>query len=216
MHKARPREFWKIFKRSTGEKVCKASLNDLFEFYKNLNQNPGDANPQNLHEAGDFFNLADDSPLNSYFSLDEKKKAINSLSNNKSPGVDEISNEIIKHSQDKILPILLGLFNYVLDTGMIPDSWGIGIIIPIHKGKGKRKNPENYRGITLLSCVGKLFTSILNQRLNKYLEVNNLLLKNQAGFLKDHGILDHIFTLKSLVDLFFCKWQEIILYIYRF
>ena len=57
MHKARPREFWKIFKRSTGEKVCKASLNDLFEFYKNLNQNPGDANPQNLHEAGDFFNL---------------------------------------------------------------------------------------------------------------------------------------------------------------
>ena len=67
------------------------------------------------------------------------------------------------------------MFNKVLNTGEIPNKWITGIIIPIYKGKGSELDPSNYRGITLLSCMGKLFTHILNERLTRFVEVNNLL-----------------------------------------
>lgn len=57
-------------------------------------------------------------------------------------------------------------FNLIYDLGIVPEEWLIGIIKPIYKNKGDPTLPENYRPITLLSCVGKLFTSILCERLN--------------------------------------------------
>ena len=71
----------------------------------------------------------------------------------------------------------------------------IGKIIPLYKGKGDIKKAGNYRGITLLSCLGKLFTSMLNRRLTKFLEQNNVLHENQAGFRKGYGTVDHILYL---------------------
>lgn len=50
----------------------------------------------------------------------------------------------------------------ILNSGKRPSKWCEGIILPIYKNKGDVKNPENYRPITLLSCVSKLFTSVLN------------------------------------------------------
>lgn len=49
-------------------------------------------------------------------------------------------------------------------------DWTIGLIKPLYKGKGSLNDVDNYRGITLLSCLGKLFTAILNERIKKYLE----------------------------------------------
>ena len=62
--------------------------------------------------------------------------------------------------------------------------------------------PDNYRGITLLSCLGKLFTSILNNRLTVFLEQNNLLGEEQAGFREHYSTLDHIYTIimSSLIN----------------
>ena len=59
------------------------------------------------------------------------------------------------------------LFNRILDTGKYPTLWSFGLIVPIHK-KDDRSKVENYRGITLLSALGKIFTSILNNRLHEY------------------------------------------------
>ena len=85
-----------------------------------------------------------------------------------------------------MLPIYHKLFNKIFDNGCYPSDWLSGeiipYIIPLYKNKGDDTNPKNYRPITLLSCIGKLFTSILNDRLNKYSEEVNLILKNQAGF----------------------------------
>ena len=52
---------------------------------------------------------------------------------------------------------LVNLFNRILDTGKYPALWSFGLIVPIHK-KDDRSKVENYRGITLLSALGKLFT----------------------------------------------------------
>lgn len=58
--------------------------------------------------------------------------------------------------------------NLVFDSGVVSDNWLQGIVKPIYKGKGDRSQPEKYRPITLLSCLGKRFTSILCDLLNTF------------------------------------------------
>ena len=70
-------------------------------------------------------------------------------------------------------------------------------------------NPENYRPITLLSCLGKLFTAVLNERLNKFLNYNSILLQNQAGFRKHYSTSDHIFVLHSIFELLKLKKKKL-------
>ena len=84
---------------------------------------------------------------------------------NKACGVDEIINEYIKLSVPLMLPVFKNLFNIILDTGHVPNDWTIGIIKPLFKNEGHASSPENYRGITLLSCLGKMFTAVINKRL---------------------------------------------------
>ena len=87
------------------------------------------------------------------------------------------------------------LFNIVFQ-----DAWLVGIIRPIYKNVGI-DNPENYRPITLLSCLGKLFTAILYKRITLLLETNEQLSEAQAGFRKDYSTVDHMFTLYGLIEL---------------
>ena len=76
-----------------------------------------------------------------------------------------------------------------------------GIILPIYKNKGEQSNPQNCRPITLLSCFGKLFTSVLNARLNKFIEQDHILEENPAGFRKGYLTTDHVFVLHSLIEI---------------
>ena len=73
------------------------------------------------------------------------------------------------------------------------------ISIPLHK-KGSTYNVENYRGITLLSIVSKLFSNILNLRLDKWAEDYHVYVEAQAGFRKGVGTIDNIFILHSLIS----------------
>ena len=116
------------------------------------------------------------------------------IKNNKCPADDNILNEYIKHSKEKMIPVYVGLFNLVLDTGIIPDPWLEGIIRPIYKRKGSPQKSENNRPITILSCFSKLFTAILNARLTKILNHNNIIEENQAGFRSGYSTSDHILT----------------------
>ena len=143
-------------------------------------------------------------------SQDEICKCILKLKNSKAPSPsDHILNEYIKSTKDILLPFYTKLFNCVLQTGIIPLSWLEGTIIPIFKNKGSPTEPSNYRPITLLSCMGKLFTSILNQRLNTFLELNNILEENQAGFRKGYSCADHIFTLHALIEIIKKRKQKL-------
>ena len=62
------------------------------------------------------------------------------------------------------------------------EDWCVDVIKPLCKGKGDKADPNNYRGITIVSCMGKLFTCVLNNRLSEYLSVNKLNGPEQAGF----------------------------------
>ena len=108
-----------------------------------------------------------------------------------------------------MLPLFCKLFNVVLDSGFFPDVWSKGIILPLYKNKGDINDPDNYRGITILSCFGKLFTSLLNKRLNSFLENYNILCEEQAGFRKHYSTVDHMFSLKMLIDLYLAKDKKL-------
>ena len=61
-------------------------------------------------------------------------------------------------------------------------------------------NPDNYRGITFLSSFGKLFTSIINDRITKFIEDENILSHAQADVRKGYSTTEQIFNLKCLID----------------
>ena len=90
------------------------------------------------------------------------------------------------------------LFNKIFELGYFPKSWSDGFIVPIYK-KGDKNEPSNYRGITLLSTLGKLFTRILNNRLNEWAENYNVYIEAQAGFRKNMGTVDNIYILNGLI-----------------
>jgi len=80
----------------------------------------------------------------------------------------------------------------------VPDDWVKGLIVPVHKDRDKTV-PDNYRGITLLSVVGKVYTAVLNARITKWSETKNKLADEQAGFRKDRSTIDHLFVLTEVI-----------------
>ena len=125
---------------NTGSKTSnvKASVDDLFSYLKSINEN----NSNETVHFQDFemnFNIdAQKHHLNQPITANEISKAINKLKNHKAPGVYEIVKEHLKHSISLMLPLYVNLFNVVFDTGVIPDSWTVGLIKPIYKQKGGR------------------------------------------------------------------------------
>ena len=107
---------------------------------------------------------------------------------------------ILSH-QEKNATSVCPLFNLILRSGAIPVQWSIGKIKPIYKNSGDRNDPDNYRPISLLSCLGKLFTSLLSDRLSTFLEECEILHQNQAGFRRNYSTTDHIFSLYALTEI---------------
>jgi hypothetical protein len=96
------------------------------------------------------------------------------------------------------------LFNALFDRGIFPSSWSKAIIVPIYK-KGEINNPDNYRGVALTSIISKAYTFILNKRLVKWVEREEKIVEEQAGFRSGYSTADHIFTLYALVQKFLVK-----------
>ena len=88
---------------------------------------------------------------------------------------------MIKSSVSIIGPVLQILFNKVLNSGIFPQLWSVGYISTVFKA-GDVGDPNNYRGITVCSCLGKFFTLIINDRLTKYLDEHNIVHNSQIVF----------------------------------
>lgn len=150
--------------------------------------------PPEIEQTDDPFN-----ELNADISEAEVKEAIRHAKSGKAPGPDGIISEILKASDHGTVVFLTKFFNTLFCKGLFPTEWSKAIIFPLHK-KGDANNPDNYRGISLLSCVSKLYTHILNKRLTQWAEDNNIISEEQAGFRKTYSTVDHIFTLYAVVQ----------------
>ena len=134
---------------------------------------------------------------NKSISFQELKLAINSC-NSKSTGPDKIPFQLFKQLSDQHVNELLGLFNYIFNTG-IPDQWRESIVIPIVKPNKNTSDPNSYRPIALTNCSCKIMEKILNWRLQRHLEKNLLYTPFQSGFRAAHSTLDAITRVESEV-----------------
>ena len=137
--------------------------------------------------------------LDSQFTTDELKKVIFNLKSNKSPGTDGLIAEIFKSSYNILSPLLLRLFNVIFISGSYPKQWSEGLITPIHK-KNDLEDVNNYRGITLINVLSKIYSHLLNNRLLKWASENNKLSDCQFGFQKNKSTVDCIFIFHALIS----------------
>lgn len=208
-----PKEFWEVINKGNSNKresvINKISCEVFAEHFKELNKVNGEDTSTEEGEGSICSEETCNEVLNSLFTEEEIEKCIHKLKHNKACGTDKIINEFIVYTYPKLCKVYVKLFNLVLTSGKIPKDWVVGIIVPIYKNKGSIYNADNYRGITLLSCVGKLFTHVVNDRIKTLLDDNNSLGEEQAGFRQGYSTVDHIFALNFIVNLYLYKGRRL-------
>ena len=162
-----PREYWKLIQGKRGpNSVPNISLETFKKHFENLT-----SGTQTNIEHREEIPVSDANPsLNEPFKDQDILKTIKQLINNKAAGHDQILNDFFKNSPSTFIPIYTRLFNLLLVSGQGPDDWCLSGVMPIYKNKGSANAPNNYRGISSLSCLGKLFTSCINNRLTDFVK----------------------------------------------
>jgi hypothetical protein len=131
--------------------------------------------------------------------LGEVRRAIDQLRRGKAPGVDGVVNEVLKYGGEGMTRALHVLFGCFFERERVPIDWTRGLVVPLYKD-GDKHMADNYRGITLLSVVGKLYTVILNSRLSKWCEKKGVLVDEQAGFRVNRSTVDQIYALREVIQ----------------
>ena len=115
--------------------------------------------------------------------------------NGKAPGPGGINLELLKYGGLKLIKLLTKLYKKTISGEEMPQEIKLGYISSIYK-KGDRRSCENYRGICVMNPIVKTFVRIIKQHVED--EYNNT--EEQCGFTAGRSCIDHIFTLRMLVD----------------
>ena len=130
-------------------------------------------------------------------------EAICDLKPSTSCGVDGLTSRLLKQSGPAIIKPLHYIINLSITSGVFPDSWKTGCITPLFK-EGDASDPNNYRPISILPCLGKVCERIIHTQLYDYFADNNLLTENQSGFRKGHStgtcLIDFLGNIYSNID----------------
>lgn len=129
--------------------------------------------------------------------VEEVKHAIHSLKNNKAVGLDHVVAEALKAGGEALAIRLHSLFKLIWTSNVVPSRWKKAAVIPILK-KGDNRECKNYRGISLLSIVGKVLMKIIQSHLQKHREMTSR--EEQAEFRPRQGCSYQIFTLRRLME----------------
>ena len=139
------------------------SIDDFYNYFQSLQNDLKHVDHTQAEQFCSFYNFNTDNgrfeELDSPITTDEIDKAVHRLKRNKSCGCDFLLNEYFIESLDILSPHLLKIFNAILNSGHFPPEWSKGLIVPVFK-KNDHDDVRNYRGITLVSCMSKLLTSI--------------------------------------------------------
>ena len=126
------------------------------------------------------------------------------LKRGKSAGPDYLIPEFFINSIDIIIPLLNKFFNRIFDHADYPEPWSYSIIVSLLK-KGNANDPNNYRGISLLDVLGKIYTSILTRRVTIYTIIFSKISESQAEFRDGYSTTDQAFILYSLIHKYLSK-----------
>ncbi|CAB4021257.1 Hypothetical predicted protein, partial [Paramuricea clavata] len=208
------KETWKILNNALGKKSDNIEINTLSsDSGEILTESFDIANSLNKHFVGIGPKLASNVPLlgnvatakdymtqvESSFEfqkIDSKDvfKLINKLNLRKASGCDKISNRLLKISGPYIYEALTNLFNLSLTTNKFPTRWKIAKVFPLHKTE-ERDNANNYRPISVLSSIARLFERLVYNQVYAYLSKHRLINTRQSGFRSLHS------TMTALLDM---------------
>ena len=176
--------FYQFFKGMYSEEtISREKVTQLNEQTQSLQQEPMDEEM--------------DQVLNREITDTELTKNIRKLKRRKAAAEDGVLNEFFKCATVDTRSVILKTFNECLSKGIYP--WNTALITPLHK-KGDRSDPNNYRAIAVGSNLGKLFSSILLERLIDFRRRFSPDTDNQLGFVKEAQTNDHVFTLTTCID----------------
>ena len=110
------------------------------------------------------------------------KNVITNLDLSKASGTDCIPVVVLKNCEPELSDILAELFNKCLKESCFPDCWKVSLLVPVFKNVGERSTAKNYRPVSFLSLVSKVFEKLVNNRIVSHLEKCGLLSDFQYGF----------------------------------
>ena len=142
--------------------------------------------------------------FNDPITITEIQHVLQRLKHGKACGSDGIAPEFYKINCKILVDYLCILFNYIFRGGNYPKEWCHSVINPIHK-KGSTSDIHNYRGISLLNIISKIFTSVLHERLRDWADVNCHIPESQAGARRGYSTMDNIFCLQALSQKYISK-----------
>jgi len=207
-------DYWKYWNKISTDTAYSVSTNGIsletFETYFNSIQSPPDNAFANfdmefLNKIEEYLRCYEDSSLIDLTLIDqpitlcEVQESLDRLKLGKAPGVDGICNEFYKYLSSHLSKPLTLVFNYIWKQGIYPDKWSEGIIQPLFK-KGNINDVDNYRKVTLMACMGKIFESIITKRLTLHTEVMEKEDPYQFGFTKECRTCDNVFIIDTLIS----------------
>ncbi|TWW62709.1 hypothetical protein D4764_04G0013560 [Takifugu flavidus] len=181
---------WTIFRASiveAADRCCgrKVDVVDRWKEYFEDLINPTTASSSEETGPGDM-------RPGSHISGAEVAEVVKKLLSGKAPGVDEIHPEFLKALDNVGLSWLTRLCNIAWTSGAVPLDWQTGVVVLLFK-KGDWRVCSNYRGITLLSFPGKVYSGVLERRVQRIVEP--WIQEKQCGFRPGRGTEDQLYTL---------------------
>ena len=168
------------------------TVEEWFEHFKLLLERDSEAEEETVTEESDSY-------FNRPISKEEILIALRKIKRKKAAGPDGIIGELLKNAGGGVIHFFVQFFNALFQKGIFPDKWSEGIVLPLHK-KGDVNNPNNYRGITISDVSSKIFSAVINNRLQEWVEEHNITGEHQAGFKKNYSTIDHMFTLLAFIQ----------------
>ena len=107
------------------------------------------------------------------------------LNDSSSPGISGIP--IVKACAKHLAPFITNLFNDCVAECCFPDEFKFALVSPLFKNKGSPLDMNNYRGISVLPPIGKLFEKIMTEQMRLYFTINDLFFSGQHGFREAHS-----------------------------
>ena len=137
--------------------------------------------------------------INNNFTCNEIECAIDALKLNKSPGIYSIPAEFIKACKHSLAETITIALNYIIQHREFPETWASGIRSAVFKN-GQRCQVNNFRGITFLPIMEKIFEAAVYRRLSFVNEAFEEIDKYNGGFLHDSRTSDNLYVLNGLIE----------------
>ena len=138
---------------------------------------------------------------------EEVQEAVREVKVGKAAGLDGCAAECVKNGGVTVVEWLLRLLNVCFLSSMVPIDWASACVVPLYKGKGDKYDCTSFRGISLLSVVGKVYGKVLIKRVREGTEGS--ICDEQGGFRRGRGCVDQIFAVRQVCEKYLAKGKDV-------